>query len=354
MTWRDVILAFAVGLAAGLLPGCVHTRPDPNPYPEDGDMWPPREAKEDSHYNVISYVEQSTEITPPRQPDVVTPVHWESSAREEQPATIGPSKPPTIGEPIIVNATVLGSGPAEEPVIAAMRYLLENRPAEALQQLGRYEQPNQDILIELLPWLARLTKGSLEAANPKELTNLEEQIDLLDQALRPRAALTIDKLCFCRRVKGFGEYEPLPAGHAFRAGFDGVAGERMQIYVEVRNFSSRAVGPLHETRLASKVEIRDANGAVEYRKDIPAEPDRSLSPRHDYYFICYLPLPPDLPPGRHSLVVEVRDVTGHATKRVPPHRIARQELSFDVAAGDAARAPRPDGSKATSAGAGGG
>ena len=34
-------------------------------------------------------------------------------------------------------------------------------------------------------------------------------------------------------------------------------GERMQVYVEVRNFTSRASGPLYETSLAGVLEIRD-------------------------------------------------------------------------------------------------
>jgi hypothetical protein len=353
MTQRGWILAVAVGLGASLLPGCVHTRPDaPYPYPHDVDE-SRNDVPGDSPYARVLDNSPPAEIAPPPQPAVLAPVAFKSASKtpDNPPQVI---EPPRLGDPIISNAQELASQPAEEPVLTAMRRLLENRPADALQLLGHYEQPNQDIMIEVLPWMVRLAKGgSLEQASPKELTNLAEQVEVLEQALRERAALTIDKMCFCRRVKGFGEYEPLPASHVFRAGLDGKGGERMQIYVEVRNFSSREVESLHETRLASKVEIRDAGGAVEWRKDIPADPDRSLSPRHDYYFICYLPVPPDLPPGRHSLVVEVRDVTGRADKNVPPHRIARHELKFDVMAGDAAHAPRLEGRTASSTGGGG-
>jgi hypothetical protein len=332
MARGDWILAFAVGLGASLLSGChiVPPRPSDPIDPDDG----PRPTGPSNTYHLSTVVEQPFVIAPPPPPEV-SPVGFKPEPDPGQQASlVGPTEPPKLVNTDVLRASDLNPNRPEEPVIAAMRCLLENRPAEALLLLGRYDQPNQDILIEVLPWLVRLAKGgSLEEASAKELTNLQEQVDALAQALRSRSTLGIDKMCFCRRVKGFGEYEPLPAGYVFRAGSDDTGGERMQIYVEVRNFSSRLVGSLHETRLASKVEIRDANGAVEWRKDIPAEPDRSLSPRHDYYFICYLPVPPDLPPGRHSLVVEVRDLTGQANKSVPPHRIARQELSFDVAAG---------------------
>src|SRR5262249_13029809 len=36
--------------------------------------------------------------------------------------------------------------PAEEPLLAALRCVLDKRPAEALEWLQRYDKPNQDLL----------------------------------------------------------------------------------------------------------------------------------------------------------------------------------------------------------------
>ena len=53
-----------------------------------------------------------------------------------------------------------------------------------------------------------------------------------------RAALDIEKICFCREIKTFGVYDPWPEDHAFQAGVEDRPGELVQVYVELRNFTS--------------------------------------------------------------------------------------------------------------------
>src|SRR5205814_216746 len=80
-----------------------------------------------------------------------------------------------------------------------------------------YDQPNQELLLCLLPLAKRLTEGSLHQASRSEMTAIVEQLQNLAEPLRPRAELLMDKICFCEGVKRFGVYMPLPEDHAFQA-----------------------------------------------------------------------------------------------------------------------------------------
>ena len=130
-----------------------------------------------------------------------------------------------------------------------------------------------------------------------------EQLRTLEGVLRPRAVLALDQVCFCRKVKDFGHYDPWPDNHVFQAGTADQHGERMQVYVEVRNFASRLNGPLYEISLGGVVEVRDTDNKLISRLDFPARVDRSQTPRGDYIlnFQFYLPAP--LPEGRYTLNV---------------------------------------------------
>ncbi len=148
---------------------------------------------------------------------------------------------------------------------------------------------------------------------PQGVGLVQENVKLLAETLRSREPLMLSKVCFTRNIEGFGVYEPLPAPDGcpvFQCGLDGRPGDRVQVYVEVRNFASRSVGPYWETALASTLEIRSNNvvGNQEPRRlERPARPDRSLSPRQDYFLNIQFHIPPRLPPGRYKLRVEVRD-----------------------------------------------
>jgi hypothetical protein len=184
---------------------------------------------------------------------------------------------------------------------------------------------------------APLGEGDLGRASPQEAAVLLDRLNVLAQALRARAPLTLDKVCFCRKVWSFGAYEPLPGDYPFQAGAGDLPGERVQVYVEVRNFTSRPRGDFYETRLAGTLEILDFGGGQVALFHLPCV-DGSRTPRQDCFINFQFPVPPKVPPGQYTLRIQVRDDGG------PAPRVARPcTLDFKVTAAGSrgpAAAPR--------------
>jgi hypothetical protein len=220
--------------------------------------------------------------------------------------------------------------PPDPPLVAALRALMEKRPEEALDSLKGYDKANQELLLCLLPLAVRLTEGGLQRLHPGELAPLLDQLRALERPLAERSALSIDRMCLCRKIESYGVYEKAPDDWAYAAGVGDQAGELVQVYVELRNFASKQQGNYYETCLASTLEIHDYRGNLVWRRDFPAQPDHSHSPRHDYFINYRFAVPPHVPPGSYVLWIQVRDLTGQPGKDVPAHRTARRSLDFRV------------------------
>jgi hypothetical protein len=221
-----------------------------------------------------------------------------------------PEAPPQI-------VTGRSAAPAEPDLVSSLRSLLQEK------------QPPTRALTLLL-------EGKLDQANPEDLACALRDLNQLTARLRQRVPLILDKLCYCRGVEAFGAYDPFPADHGFQAGVGGKPGERVQVYVEVRNFTSRPCNDGYETCLDSTLEIRDARNVV-WRMDFPASPDRSQTPRQDFFLAYRFHVPPRMPPGRYDLWVIVREKTGE-----PGHgdREARKSIPFRVDPDGARPLPR--------------
>jgi hypothetical protein len=263
-------------------------------------------------------VSRASHPSPPR-PTLLPP------APELTVRPVNAAKPERPGEAVRVEARTvpaplppLAAQPlSDPPLVAALRCYLNHRPAEAITQLERYDKPNQELLLGLLPVAARLTELSLTKANPQEMTPLVEQVESLLIGLRGRASLQLTKACFCRRIGNFGSYAPLPPDWAFQPG------DWVEVYAELQNFTTEIQGSHYVTRLASVLEIRDFNERVVWEQ-IPeaGNVDRSLSPRHDFYNKYVFQVPRDLVPGPYTLWIRITDL--------PTGRTARRSLDFRV------------------------
>jgi hypothetical protein len=180
--------------------------------------------------------------------------------------------------------------------------------------------------LSLLPIMAQLTHEGVEKLKPEQVAVLHEQLRGLQLALRPRARLLIDKMCFCERIYGHGVYEPLPEGHEFRARHDNEPGEQVQIYVELRNFCTECCPEGYRTCLSSQVEILDSQDKQVYYFDFQ-DSKRPLIRKTAWQdcFGNYRFFVPPLAPGVYKLVIQVKDITCK-----PQVRVARQALEFRV------------------------
>src|SRR5262249_27551507 len=155
--------------------------------------------------------------------------------------------------PAAVELPARGRERPDAPLVRAVQAYLDHRPDEAVELIRGFDPANQELLLYLLPQLVKLTEGGLGKAEPQELTLMAEQFQAALDLLQSRAALMIETMCYCRRVRKYGSYDPVEDGHAF------APGELVDLYVQLRNVSCEpAPGPAggagYLTRLRSTVE----------------------------------------------------------------------------------------------------
>jgi hypothetical protein len=207
---------------------------------------------------------------------------------------------------------------ADSPLVAAVKCLLEKRPDDIRDKLKSLDPAQRDVLMKLLPFTVEVSEGGLASADPHEIAVVVDNLQGLLWALRPRAALVMDKFCFCKQVRNFGKFEPLENNPTFRSG------DMVEVYAEIRNVSSQP----HQTKqgdfrthLRSKLEIRDSAGGVIFSW-LAGKPDETLTPQHDYFQHYRLRIPEKARPGKYVLNLEAEDV--------PTGRKIQQKIDFQV------------------------
>lgn len=233
-----------------------------------------------------------------------------------------PESLPAIGPvPVVIT-------PPDPPLITAIRAYIENRPDDAVKHLKSLDKSNQELMLQLIPALVRASQVDLSRATPHEIGVLAGQLDAPAAALATRGPLFVEKACFCRWVKNFGRYDPLPDRHSYPPG------ALAELYLEVKNVPSEPTtsppeGEGYVTRLACTLQLRDPSGVVvelldQSRKAVPAlaetKRDFTRSPIRDYFLLFRFPVPGK--PGEYKVVVEIRDpATGRAVSKTLTLRV---------------------------------
>jgi hypothetical protein len=335
--------AMTTGLAAALLPGCLSgpagSRKDATDkpvLPAQGEVSGLQGQPKQSPYGQRELATQ--ESTPadiqrtaagPTQPAPPP----EANVLSSQPQPLQPLPPLTgSSEVASIQQVTVAPPPQEEPLLLALRLYRQQQPALALEQLRKYDPSTRKLLALLLPLAARVSDIPLAKARAQELAVTLNPIEALIQELRSKAALTIENPCFCRIIKTFGEYEPLPEEHAFRYG------DPVQVYLELHNLTTRRNGPHHETILTKTVRIYDSQRLPAGGKhppdvliQLPVQVHQSRIPHRDWYLNCSFYVPPNLPVGTYTLKIDIQDVTELPRgAKVPEERKASRELTFHV------------------------
>lgn len=214
-----------------------------------------------------------------------------------------------------------------EPVVLALEHFLSNRPEEALHHLQVYDRSSQEVFLRLLPVLAQLTRKGLMQLDRQEASALYEQLHAMVQALRSRAELVIEQMCYCSSIESFGLYQPLPDNYTFRPWTDNQPGEVVQLYVQLRNLCGERCNDGYQVCLWSTVEICDLQGERLWYYDFRdrERPVRSQAPVSDCFRNYSFTVPRRLRPGEYRLTIQIRDLT-----RPGAERIARKTLPFRV------------------------
>jgi hypothetical protein len=246
--------------------------------------------------------------TPSIQPVQATFPHWEKIMKQPDPAN-----PPTV---VLDKITVpemkkQQEMPADEPIVAAVRYVIQGNGAEADLQLQTFSPATREVFLQLLPFMELLSRKDVEALDVNDSAVLERILGELSTMIRPRAALSIPTLCFCEAISGHMVYRPLPEDHAFLAARGDRPGELVQLYMAMKNLGSRPDGRQFVTDLNCTVEIADETGRPRWSHRFRPEDLRlsSPGPLNEYYHNFSFYLPASLTPGSYRLTVRLSDRT---------------------------------------------
>lgn len=182
----------------------------------------------------------------------------------------------------------------------------------------------------VLSAFAGLVKGfSTGIAKDGDPAAAGEVLDQATAAISGVRNVRIARATLCRRVMGFGQYDPFST-NTFLAGRP----NRALVYVEVDHFSHRAARDrdtgVSELGWASSdsdqmwaVEVseelglwHDADGSLQWRRPEQTVVEVSRKRRRDFYLVQTIDLPETLSVGNYKLKVVVKDKTSGSTDEV--------------------------------------
>ncbi len=266
----------------------------------------------------------------PRVPGTLVQVARPANSAANTAAPTGPPKPfdPMVGmaaafdPPPPLPAAVAQPNPAayEAPLLAAVRAYTENNPQRAIEIVRTLNPQNQDLLLALVPVLARGATADLNN-DPATAAALVDQLRSAVERLESRAALRIEKATFCSDVSRFGQFLPWPENNAHKPN------TKVQLYLEVRNLVSQPAGNDFVTGVQAAVEVRDAHDKLveqiddrDTRRRVPivryVKSIKTQSPLHDFH--VYYEFPAPSAPGVYTITIELRDSNGQRAVRTPP------------------------------------
>jgi hypothetical protein len=218
------------------------------------------------------------------------------------PIPVAPVESTRPTEPLMA-AAVTGDKPAaaDSALLKAIQAFQQNKPDEAVEHLKAYDPATQQILLALMPAMARLSEGKLSTMKPAEADVLLDQLTQVPNLLRSRASLRAENVRLCREVHNFAHVEPFPDRHEFRPG------DVVYLYMELANFSC-VPDPKggYTVTLASSLELKDSSGVVVWRADPKEAADHVSTPPQDYYRNFRLCVP-GVAPGVYTLTVKTTD-----------------------------------------------
>ncbi len=245
--------------------------------------------------------------------DAETPVVSEKSAPDAPPEMIplyGTDDPPRSREALLAELherLVAMEAPPLRRALAAVGLSLVD-PAQGLdERLLEPLDPTQRRAVEGVQRLLVDLSQRIDSGALIEL-NAETVAASLTGLAGPRA-VSLRNATLCRKVSGFGVYEPFE-GEEFIAGRE----NRMIVYAEIDDFVSAPVedGEGFEVRLEQEVVLyNEADGLAVWRH--PAQPvrDTSRRQRRDFWVVQMVSLPANLGVGKYRLKVRVTDHLGH-------------------------------------------
>ncbi len=151
-----------------------------------------------------------------------------------------------------------------------------------------------------------------------------QAIDLRLDELFGHQPIRIREVELCRRVSGYGVYEPFES-HTFLAGRE----QKAIVYVELDHYQSLEKESGFEVRLRQEVAIyNESDGLLVWRNEPVEISDDSRNRRRDFFVVQLVTMPARMTVGKFRLKVSITDLHGGSVDEtsIPVEFVADQSL----------------------------
>jgi hypothetical protein len=197
--------------------------------------------------------------------------------------------------------------------------LVRDEKVPGMPDIAALPAEDRELLSALLDALSNF-RGAVQRDNNMLQSAKVRPLVELGNRLRAQSELTIPTLALCKKVKGFGVYDPIePEFSAGRA-------QQVIVYCEVENFSSQLNDQqVWETKLTQDVVLYTETGLPVWQAKQHTVTDLSRNRRRDFFVVEMVELPGNLTIGRYLMKVSVVDQNANriAESTLPVKIVAR-------------------------------
>jgi hypothetical protein len=186
-----------------------------------------------------------------------------------------------------------------KPIVSPTQPAVPTVPNDRAQQIGLETPTKISIVAEAEPAAPmRETAGSLLNDSPPAAANVPPVANEVDP-------LSIGKLCLCRKILGFGSFEPRGESRV-------KAGQQILLYCEMTGMQYEPKDASFVSRLSSNIEIGSIEkDTFQWARQFGPEDDVCASRRHDFFVNYKFSVPTTLPPGSYRLRLTQTDLVAN-------------------------------------------
>jgi hypothetical protein len=179
--------------------------------------------------------------------------------------------------------------------------LLNDDPSPELASFTELSSDDRELVAALIDGLSNFRSAVREDSNMLQAKKIQPLLEMADR-LRSQADLTVSTVALCKRVDGFGKYEPISPLR-----FPATKENAAIVYCEVENFLTKQQGAMWQTRLTEQVTLYTDMGMLAWSDDKREVLDECRNRRHDFFAYNIIKLPSSLTVGRYLLKVSIED-----------------------------------------------
>ncbi|HEV7301343.1 MAG TPA: hypothetical protein VGN72_18415 [Tepidisphaeraceae bacterium] len=215
---------------------------------------------------------------------------------------------PSIAAPAAISEDVFAQRIGDNPrdVAAHLDYQLrqftQGKSVPELTALSPLPVEDREVIAAVMDGLSNF-RTSVQTDGNQLLSKKVRPLVDMSERLRAGADLAVPTIALCRKVDGFGVYDPIEPAQFARGREASVI-----LYCEVANFSSqKADGKKWETTLSHSATLYRDSGVPVWSDKTTNVVDYSRNRRSDFFVVKMLRLPATLTTGRYVLKVTVVD-----------------------------------------------